>query len=210
MPDLHEEFKNSRFFHEARIDRRSVDALIGIAAGLTADESINQKEAVFLKRWIENNLTHLNDPVVNILYRRLDDMLSDGILDPEESEELLSLLKQFTGTSEEASMPFSAPTSLPLNYPPPIVAWREQTFILTGTMAYGPRKHCEALITERGGRIGSSISKKVNFLIIGSIGNEQWMHTSYGLKIKKAVELREAGTPIAIISEEHWQRTLFG
>lgn len=56
----------------------------------------------------------------------------------------------------------------------------------------------------------ASVSKKVNFLIIGSIGNEQWMHTSYGLKIKKAVELREAGTPISIISEEHWQRAIFG
>lgn len=210
MVDLHEEFQNSRFFHEARIDRRSVDALIGIAAGITADGSINQKEAIFLKRWIKSNLIHLDDPVVNILYRRLDDMLRDNILDSDEALELLSLLKQFTGIQEGSTKPFSAPTSLPLNIPPPALAWEDQTFMLTGTMAYGPRKHCEALITERGGRIGGSVSKKVNFLIIGSIGNEQWMHTSYGLKIKKAVELRETGVPIAIISEEHWQRTMFG
>lgn len=210
MVDLHQEFQNSCFFHEARIDRRSVDALIGIAAGLSADGSINQLEAEFLKDWIQSNLIHLDDTVVNILYRRLDDMLSDGVLDAEESVELLSLLKQFTGTQLSASQPFSTPTTLPLCNPAPCLSWEDRTFMLTGTMAYGPRKHCEALITERGGLIGGTVSKKVNFLIIGSIGNDQWLHSSYGLKIKKAVELRESGTPIAIISEEHWQKALFG
>ncbi|RMS79185.1 NAD-dependent DNA ligase [Pseudomonas syringae pv. cerasicola] len=94
MVDLHQEFQSSRFFNEARIDRRSVDALIGISAGLCADGSINQAEAVFLKEWIEGNLTHLDDPVVNLLYRRLENMLSDGVLDADESVELFSLLKE--------------------------------------------------------------------------------------------------------------------
>ncbi len=43
MVDLHQEFQNSRFFHEARIAQRSVDGLIGIAAGLTADNQVNQQ-----------------------------------------------------------------------------------------------------------------------------------------------------------------------
>lgn len=34
--------------------------------------------------------------------------------------------------------------------------------------------------------------------------------STYGLKIKKAVELRESGLPLAIISEDHWQQSLFG
>lgn len=51
MVDLHQEFQNSRFFHEVRIAQRSVDGLIGIAAGLTADNQVNQQEAEFLKGW---------------------------------------------------------------------------------------------------------------------------------------------------------------
>ena len=97
MVDLHQEFQNSRFYHQARIDRRSADALLGIAAGLTADSSINQQEAEFLKSWSEQHLAHLDDPVINLLYRRLADMLSDGILDADESAELLDVLQQFTG-----------------------------------------------------------------------------------------------------------------
>ena len=37
MVDLHQEFQSSGFFHEARIDRRSADALVGVAAGLAPE-----------------------------------------------------------------------------------------------------------------------------------------------------------------------------
>lgn len=97
MVDLHQEFERSRFFHQGRIDRRSADALVGITAGLTADGKINQLEAEFLKNWIETHLIHLEDPVVNILYHRLANMLSDGVLDENESVELLEILHQFSG-----------------------------------------------------------------------------------------------------------------
>lgn len=210
MVDLHQEFQNSSFFHQARIERRSVDALIGIAAGLAADDTINQQEAEFLRTWIETHLVHLDDPVVNILYRRLADMLSDGVLDAAESAELLEMLHQFTGLPVATTPTFSAPASLPLNNPVPELSWAERVFLFTGVMAYGPRKECESLIVERGGLIGGSVSKKIHYLVVGSIGNDQWLHSTYGTKIKRAVELRDSGVPIAIISEEHWQKVLFG
>lgn len=210
MVDLHQEFEKSVFFHQARIDRRSADALIGITAGLTADGKINQLEAEFLKSWIETHLVHLEDPVVNILYQRLADMLSDGVLDEDESVELLEILHQFAGLPVGAPQRTANVSSLPLNDPIPELDWLDRVFLFTGVMAYGPRKDCESLVTERGGVIGNSVSKKVHFLVVGSIGNEQWLHSSYGTKIKKAVELRNSGVPIAIISETHWQQVLFG
>lgn len=88
--------------------------------------------------------------------------------------------------------------------------WTGRMFLFTGTMAYGPRKACEALVVERGGSIAAGVSKKTHYLVIGSIGNEQWLHSSYGTKITKAVEIREVGANIAIVSEAHWQRAAFG
>jgi|TARA_Y100001001_G_scaffold154252_1_gene168832 NAD-dependent DNA ligase len=210
MVDLHQEFENSRIFHQARIDRRSADALIGLASGITADGKINQQEAEFLKRWIETNMNHYADPVVNLLYRRLADMLSDNHLDQDEAAELLDMLKQFTGIELAAATPLQRPTTLPLNDPAPDLECTDRAFLFTGVMAFGPRKDCEAIVINLGGRIAPSVSKKVDFLVVGTIGNDQWLHSSYGTKIKKAVELREAGNPIAIISEEHWQNTLLG
>lgn len=218
MVDLHQEFQNSRFFNEERIDRRSADALVGLATGIVSDGIVTLKEAIFLEEWIAKNLLHLEDPVVNILYRRLSNMLSDGVLDPEESRELLAILQNFSGLSfnqgkaaiNVSETSFTAPNDLPFNMPVPEIVWAERLFVFTGVMAYGPRKDCQALIEERGGLIGGGISKKTHYLVVGSVGNDQWRHSSYGLKIMRAVELRESGSPVAIIGEHVWQEALFG
>ncbi|HHK2866655.1 TPA: BRCT domain-containing protein [Pseudomonas aeruginosa] len=213
MVDLHAEFGDSRIFHEKRIDRRSVDELAGLAAGITADGHINQQEAEFLQDWIATNLIHLDDPVTNLLYRRLSDMLSDGVLDTDESAELLEILRGFGGLSASKPKPsdnaFTSSNALPLNNPAPKLEWSGHLYVFTGVMVYGPRKHCEEIVVNRGGGIAPGISKKVHYLVVGEIGNEQWLHSTYGTKIKRAVELREEGHPIAIISEKHWQASMF-
>ncbi|PMU85714.1 BRCT domain-containing protein [Pseudomonas veronii] len=210
--DLHNEFENSKFFHRSRIDQRAADALVGLAAGITADGVVNTNEALFLKQWLENNLAHLNDPVINLLYSRLASMLQDNALDPDESLELLNILRSFSGVGIERSKVGGAvaPTDLPFNSPAPDLIWDGRMFVFTGVMAFGPRKDCQALVEERGGLIGGGVSKKVHYLVVGSVGNEQWRHSTYGTKIMKAVELREAGASIAIVGEDHWQKMLFG
>ena len=215
MTDIHNEFQKSRFFHDARIDRRSADALTGLAAGLVADSVVTQSEAVFLKQWIEQNLTHLDDPVINLLYRRLSEMLADEKLDADESADLLEMLRSFSGlpvqefSGAAVAAASSRPTDLPLCKPVPELQFEGKSFVFTGIMAFGPRKECQHLVVERGGILGGGVSKKVDYLIIGSIGNEQWLHTSYGAKILKAVELRDAGGAISIVSEDHWQAAIF-
>jgi NAD-dependent DNA ligase len=212
--DLHNEFEHSKFFHSARIDRRAADALVGLAAGLTADGVVTTAEAQFLQSWLRSNVVHLDDPVINLLYSRLSQMLQDQVLDADESLELLSILHSFAGlpldAPKGASQAFVAPNDLPFNAPAPDLEWSGKVFVFTGVMAFGPRKDCQALIEDRGGLIGGGVSKKVHYLVVGSIGNEQWRHSSYGTKIMRAVELRESGVPIAIVGEEHWQRGLFG
>lgn len=214
MVDLHEEFKDSRFFQQARMDRRAADAMTGLAAGMVADGMISLQEAKFLEGWITSNLAHLDDPVINLLYRRLSNMLADGVLDAGESRELLEMLQCFSGLKPTrptpSENPFATPNELPINHPAPDMEWPGRVFVFTGVMAFGPRKDCEALVKARGGIIAPGVSKKIHYLVVGSIGNEQWRHTTYGTKIIKAVELREAGTDLAIVSEGHWQKAIFG
>lgn len=210
--DLHNEFENSRFFNSARMDRRSADALAGLAAGIAADGIVSLDEAKFLQSWLHTNLAHLDDPVINLLYQRLGLMLNDGDLDVDESADLLGILRRFGGVElarVSSNATYATANDLPLNVPAPELIWDGRLFVFTGTMAYGPRKECQRLVEERGGVIGGGVSKKTDFLVIGSIGNEQWRHSSYGLKIMKAVELRESGQPIAIIGETQWQQAMF-
>jgi NAD-dependent DNA ligase len=214
MTDLHDEFGATRCFNAERVSRRTADTLVGLAAGLVADNVVTQEEAVFLKRWIEHNMAHLEDPVVNLLYRRLNAMLVDGVLDMDESADLLGMLRSFSGLPSTADFAVtfpdasSRPTDLPFCAPAPSLLFEGKNFVFTGVMAFGPRKECQQLVTDKGGILGGAISKKVDYLIVGSVGSEQWRHASYGTKILKAVELREAGAPIAIVSEDHWQSAI--
>jgi NAD-dependent DNA ligase len=69
---------------------------------------------------------------------------------------------------------------------------------------YGTRAACERLVLKLGARCADNVSKKVNILVIGTKVSVDWAHTSFGRKIQQAMELREAGHPMKIISERRW------
>ncbi|MHB0818396.1 BRCT domain-containing protein [Stutzerimonas stutzeri] len=204
MTDLHAEFEKSRFYNQSRIDRRSADALVGLAGGMLADGLINQAEATFLKGWLETNLAHLDDPVINILYQRVKEMLADGVLDADESTELYEILQQFAGMGlvEAGKQGYVASNQLPFTKPCPALSFAGKVYLFTGTMAFGARKACAQLATDAGATVAKGISTKVDYLVVGSIGNDQWLCASYGTKIIEAMKLREGGHHIAIVGED--------
>lgn len=59
-------------------------------------------------------------------------------------------------------------------------------------------------MTKRGGYTLKDVTKKLHYLVIGNIGSEVWKHSTFGNKIAKAVEYRDKGREIVIISEAHW------
>jgi hypothetical protein len=56
-----------------------------------------------------------------------------------------------------------------------------------------------------GGKVVGAPSSLTDYLIIAQLGSKDWMHSTHGRKIEKAVKLRdEDNAKIAIISEKHW------
>jgi hypothetical protein len=55
-----------------------------------------------------------------------------------------------------------------------------------------------------GASANDSPTNKTSYLVIGSIGSTDWVHSTHGRKIEKAVRLRTEGRPIHIIAEEYW------
>ena len=49
-----------------------------------------------------------------------------------------------------------------------------------------------------------SVTKTLDYLILGTYVTDSWAHESFGRKIEKAVKYRESGTSIVIMSEEQW------
>lgn len=177
--------------------------------GLLADGVVDFGEAKILLDWLERNPGAQGWPF-NALLPRLRVMLEDGILDLEEEQELLDTLMQITGggfASIENNFTSNS-TTLPLNRPQPDIQWQGRGFVFTGQMACGSRKACQEAVAALGGLVLPGVSSKVSYLVIGSIGSEAWIHSTHGRKIEQAVEFRENGLPIVIISEQHWLQQL--
>ncbi len=192
-------------FNRSRLTDRAIDELIGLCKGTLADGIVSKEEARFLLAWMEANRAASELWPASVLYPRIRSMLVDNVLDEHEQEELLDLVIAATGgglslTSEDGSLS----TALPLDDPPPVVDFSRRKFCLTGKFYVGTRNACTAVVEGLGGTCQSGPSKATDFLVIGLIGSETWIHSTHGRKIEKAVNLRSTGVPISIICEEYW------
>ncbi|MBV8158238.1 MAG: BRCT domain-containing protein [Dyella sp.] len=192
----------------ARQDR-CTDELIGICRGVIADGSVNVQEARFLLNWLERHREFLGTYPFDILHRRIQDAMFDGVLDSEEEKDLLDVLSRTVGgESHAAGSSTSLSTALPFDAPPPEITFRGQVFAVTGIFSYGQRSAVVDAIQGRGGIVKPTVSRKVRFLVVGEIGSRDWTHSSFGQKIEEAIALRRGGENLSIVSEELWARSL--
>lgn len=190
-------------FNRKSIDDRQMDTLIGISKGLIADRKLVQSEAEFLFNWLIQCRQTSDNPIIINLLNKVEAMLEDGVLDPEETAELFATLQKFTGEPSEIGE-LAKTTLLPINEPAPPVIFEGMEFLFTGTFVYGNRKQCQAVIEYLGGINATSVTKTLNYLVLGAYVSDSWIHESYGRKIEKAMKYRDEGVPLVIISEEHW------
>lgn len=193
-------------FGRERISSRQIDELTGLARGLCADRVLNEAEVEFLQGWLAANVVVSGNPIIATLYDRVTDVLSDGIADATERQELFQALQDFSGNDIEAGEALKA-TTLPLCNPAPDLTFAGRAYCFTGTFSYGGRSQCHQAVIDRGGTCGS-LTRKTNVLVIGIYATESWKHSAFGHKITKACEMRDSGLPLAIVSEEHWVRYL--
>jgi len=195
----------NRRYSAARLSDRAIDELIGLSRGVIADGVVTQEEAEFLARWLDRNRHVRAEWPANVLFSRVNEMLSDGVLDSDEQHELLGLLSDITGEGESLQYDAqSLSTQLPLTQPVPEVVVPGKEFCLTGRFVHGTRKECESEIVSRGGIIKRSPVRSTHYLVIGYLGSTDWIHSTHGRKIERALNLSRKGSPIALISEAYW------
>lgn len=187
-----------------RLNERRIDEMIGICKGIIADKEITQQEADFLYQWLTNNAGIANSWPANILYQRIDKILKDNTLDRDEKVELLDTLHQITGGISQNGIK-NISTKLPLTEPPPPVIFKDQNYCFTGRFATGTRKQVESIVIEQGSRTHKIPTLDTDYLVIGFIGSIDWIHSTHGRKIERAVEIQKERA-IKIISEEYWTR----
>lgn len=115
-------------------------------------------------------------------------MLFDGVLDVDEFVELFEIFRGFGGffvfKLKLSDNVFILLNVFLFNNLVFKFEWLGYFYVFIGVMVYGFRKYCEEIVVNCGGGIVLGISKKVYYLVVGEIGNEQWFYSIYGIKIK--------------------------
>lgn len=190
------------------MESKAAQTLIGICSGLVADAQLNEKEILFLRTWLSNHESLTNSWPGKAIAMRIDEIMSDGIITEDEKQDLVQLLTDISGNNFTTTGSATPDTpALPIDDDPSIY-FRDMLFCFTGEFMYGTRSHCERAILRLGSMPIDSVTKKLNYLVIGSRINPMWKNTTYGRKIEKAVEYRDSGVDLCIISEQQWLQAI--
>lgn len=188
---------------------KAADQLIGIARGIMCDDDVSDAEAAAFRQFVERFYALENTFPFDLLKARLDRIFGDGRVDDDERAELRSIMRSLGGLTDDPDFGVeNISCSFPLDEPPPTVTFPGCEFVVTGRFAFGTRARVHAAIKNAGGTTHDTVRQATQFLVIGHFASRDWLHTSYGLKIQRAVELRQAELPIAIICEQHWKQSL--
>ena len=195
-------------------NRTAYRDLLSICEGMLADNEINPAEAAYLKKWLERNHGLYREWPFPDLLARLNRIFADGAASPEECSELTQVLQSLIGARvvhTDARLPgagMAGPTQLIFDTPPPDVIFANREFCVTGVFAFARRGAVENEIKSRGGTTIKSPRKSTNYVLVGSFVSPGWANRNFGTKIEKALSLRENGSGIAIVGEEHWKTFL--
>ena len=182
---------------------RSLGALIGIAQGLLCDQDLNDKEILFLNQWLQEHEAVSKVWPADIVTARVKEVLRDGVITVDERNHLVETLSELVGSRDDELAAPTHVTDLAFDLVANL-SFEGFRFCLTGDFIYAPRRNCEELIEVRGGIVGNSVTKKLNYLVVGERGSSEWKHGSFGTKIERAIELKQSGLPIMIVRENVW------
>jgi len=178
-----------------------IEELVGFLTGTASDGVLNDQEITAMSSWLEQNEAVREVWPASVIVERLAIILEDGIITDEEREDLLITVRQVTGTdTDESGLSYEASTEV----------WEDSidelklagsVFCLTGDFVSGDRESVDTLLRLLGAQTNSSINKSVDYLVIGTLASRDWLYTSHGRKIEKALLLKRGGSKIKVITE---------
>lgn len=189
-------------------ESHGINELLGFLNGIAADNEINEQEIKSLKHWLGYN-DHLEGTFpYDQISRRLKAILADGIITEQEKIEFLNTVKLTTGQNfTDTGLAYGASMELFSDKIDDLFIHEDEVICLTGKFLMGSRKTIEQSLIKKGAAIKTSVSSSVTLLIIGSLASRDWIYTSHGRKIEKAIEIRKKH-PLKIICESKLQEII--
>lgn len=76
-----------------------------------------------------------------------------------------------------------------------------KAFCFTGRSGRMPRESIAEIVLAMGAFVHDDVTRKTDFLVVGSKGSRTWKHGSYGRKMERAMRLKKNGGGIKIVRE---------
>lgn len=181
--------------------------LHGVFHGILADGKVNEVEVGSLRSWMEQHEFLSSYYPFDEVYSLLTYILSDGVVDEDEKLMLKTFLLQFVDLRDQRTKSnlFNELNDLysfnGICAVDPEVTIQDRKFCITGESSRTSRKEITKIITDQGGVTVKTVSKQINYVLVGDGGNPCWAYSCYGRKIEKAMNLRKEGAPIVILHE---------
>lgn len=176
-------------------ETKSLQELQGFLKGIMADDILMVSEVEKLNEWMQNNKTLKGNYPFDRVYEALEDVLEDGIIEPNELVQLENIFKEFISPADQREEVV-------------IKNLTDKHCCLTGEFEAGSKVEIGKRIEENGGICDASVKKCTDYLVVGALGSQSWKQGTYGGKIKKAMEMKEKGSEIQVIVEQSFLRQL--
>ena len=167
----------------------ALQTLNGILMGIICDDILSEAEVYYLKKWLDNNTQLKGTYPFDLVYSQISDALTDGVLEQHELDKLLNVFSELLDPIENNSDSYSD------------VCFNGKNVCLSGEFAYGSKTDVSEKLSDMGAIVKDSVTKTVDFLIVGGYGSDNWSCGNYGNKVKRALELQEKGYHIKILKE---------
>ena len=182
---------------------------MGILSGVICDGHLSDMEITYLNTWLNEHRDLASSYPANIVFRRVHEVLADGVITDEERSHLLKEMQVLTGNNffeTGAALPEHISTVFDDD---PLVVTQGNVFVFTGDFLWGTREQCIREVEKRGGTGKDYITQKTNYLVIGTMASPDWIVENFGRKIQKAAEMAQSGDfEISIIREADWVMAL--
>lgn len=178
-------------------------ALCGMLGGMTADGRITADELRVLQGWLEEHEGLRRSWPYDEIESLVTKTIADGVVSPEEEEELLQYFGVFAmgGVGQVLDDGAAFWSLAGICACDPEITVEGHRFCLTGDSGRMLRRDFEAEIAARGGIVLKGVRKDLDYLVVGSEGSPCWGLSLYGHKIEKAMEYRRRGLPLMIVHE---------
>lgn len=192
---LHQTISNYFLTISASNTTLAIQILLGILKGITCDKNITVDECEAMRNWLyEHDYLRGNYPF-DIILNSLETILQDNVITKSESEKLIDKINSILN-------PINMLKSQVYNV-------RGCTVYLSGNFSYGRKDKVAKYIEERGGTVVKSVTKSLDFLIIGDLGCDEYAYGSFGGNIQKALEYNaKYSTNILLITEKDFFSTI--